>query len=146
MTAAVAPRFNAPLYNRLYNEVIGPTNDILRPSNGKIYEKRTSIGRNLYIANTFCQSLCPSVYRRQQKARRSCYVLFLRWIMLSIIPIMLRICSIFDLWNKSLNLSYESNFLLDWFSGSSDASLPLNTWRRIAPINLISSIKSIAII
>ena len=39
---------------------------------------------------------------------------------------MLRICSIFDLWNKSLNLSYESNFLLDWFSGSSDASLPLN--------------------
>ena len=60
MTATVAPRFNAPLYNRLYNEVLGPTNDILRPSNGKIYEKRTSIGRNLYIANTFCQSLCPS--------------------------------------------------------------------------------------
>ena len=45
---------------------------------------------------------------------------------------MLRICSIFDLWNKSLNSSYEINFLLDWFSGSSDASLPLNKWRRIA--------------
>ena len=56
--------------------------------------------------------------------------MFLRWIMLSIIPTMLRICSIFDLWNKSLNLSYESNFLLDWFSGSSDASLPLNTWKH----------------
>ena len=39
---------------------------------------------------------------------------------------MLHIWSIFDLWNKSLNLSYESNVLLDWFSGSSDASLPLN--------------------
>ena len=53
-------------------------------------------------------------------------------IMLSVIPIMLRICSIFDLWNKSLNSSYESNFLLDWFSGTSDASLSLKTWRRIA--------------
>ena len=71
MTATVAPRFNAPLYNRLYNEVLGPTNDILRPSNGKIYEKRTSIGRNLYIANTFCQSLCPSVYRRPLYYRRT---------------------------------------------------------------------------
>ena len=59
---------------------------------------------------------------------------------------MLRICSIFDLRNKSLNLSYKSNFLLDWFSGSSDASLPLNLWKRIAPINLISSIKSITTI
>ena len=38
-----------------------------------------------------------------------------------------------------LNLSCESNFLLDWFSASSDASLPLHTWKRIAPINLISS-------
>ena len=46
--------------------------------------------------------------------------------MLSIIPIMLRICSIFDLCDKSLNLSYESNFLLDSFSGSSYASLPIN--------------------
>ena len=66
--------------------------------------------------------------------------------MLSIIPIMLRICSIFDLGNKSLNLSYESNFLLDSFSGSSYASLPLTTWKRIAPINVTSSIKSITII
>ena len=31
---------------------------------------------------------------------------------LGITPIMLRICSTFDFWNKSLNLSYESNFLL----------------------------------
>ena len=30
-------------YEPLYNEVLGLTNDILRPSNGKIYEKRTSI-------------------------------------------------------------------------------------------------------
>ena len=66
--------------------------------------------------------------------------------MLSIIPIMLHICSIFDLCNKSLNLSYESNFLLDWFSGCSDASLPLNTRRRVAPINLIRSITSKTII
>ena len=36
--------------------------------------------------------------------------------------------------------------MLDWFSGRSDASLPLNSWKRIAPINLISSIKSITII
>ena len=35
MTATVEPRFNEPLYN----ELLGPTNDILRPSNGKIYEK-----------------------------------------------------------------------------------------------------------
>ena len=35
MTATVEPRFNEPLYN----EFLGPTNDILRPSNGKIYEK-----------------------------------------------------------------------------------------------------------
>ena len=39
MTATVEPRFNEPLYNK----VRGLTNDILRPSNGKIYEKRTSI-------------------------------------------------------------------------------------------------------
>ena len=39
MTATVEPRYNEPLYN----EVLGLTNDILRPSNGKIYEKRTSI-------------------------------------------------------------------------------------------------------
>ena len=38
------------------------------------------------------------------------------------------------------------NFLLDWFSRSSDGSLPLNMRKRIAPINLISSIKSITII
>ena len=30
----IEPRFNEPLYN----EVLGTTNDILRPSNGKIYE------------------------------------------------------------------------------------------------------------
>ena len=30
MTATVEPRFNEPLYN----EFLGPTNDILRPSNG----------------------------------------------------------------------------------------------------------------
>ena len=35
MTATVELRFNEPLYN----EFLGPTNDILRPSNGKIYEK-----------------------------------------------------------------------------------------------------------
>ena len=35
MTATVEPRFNEPLYN----EFLGRTDDILRPSNGKIYEK-----------------------------------------------------------------------------------------------------------
>ena len=36
MTATVEPRFNEPLCN----EVLGLTNDILRPINGKIYEKK----------------------------------------------------------------------------------------------------------
>ena len=60
---------------------------------------------------------------------------------------MLRFCSnVVDLGNKSFNLSYESNFfLLDWFSESFDASLLLNKWKRVAPINLIISIKSIKI-
>ena len=35
MTATVEPRFNEPLYH----EFLGLTKDILRPSNGKIYEK-----------------------------------------------------------------------------------------------------------
>ena len=35
MTATVEPRFNEPLYN----EFLGRTDDILRPSNGKIYEE-----------------------------------------------------------------------------------------------------------
>ena len=35
MTATVEPRFNEPLYN----EFLGLTNDILRPSNGKVYGK-----------------------------------------------------------------------------------------------------------
>ena len=35
--------------------------------------------------------------------------------------------------------------MLDWFSASSDASLPINTWKRLAPVNLISSVKSIII-
>ena len=35
MTATVEPRFNEPLHNGF----LGLTNDILRPSNGKIYEK-----------------------------------------------------------------------------------------------------------
>ena len=35
MTATLEPRFNEPLDN----EFLGPTNDILRPSNGKINEK-----------------------------------------------------------------------------------------------------------
>ena len=39
MRATVEPRFNEPLYN----EFLGLTNDILRPSNGKIYGKRTLI-------------------------------------------------------------------------------------------------------
>ena len=39
MTATVEPRFTEPLCNK----VLGLTNDILRPSNGKIYKKRTSI-------------------------------------------------------------------------------------------------------
>ena len=56
MTATVEPQFN----KHLYKEVLGLTDDILHPSNGKIYEKRTSILRNLYVANTFCQSLGPS--------------------------------------------------------------------------------------
>ena len=40
MTATVEPRFNEPLYN----EVLGLTNDILRPNIcGKIYDERTSL-------------------------------------------------------------------------------------------------------
>ena len=40
MTATVGPRFNEPLYN----EVLGLTNDILRPSiYGKICDERTSL-------------------------------------------------------------------------------------------------------
>ena len=35
MTATVEPRFNEPLYN----EFLGPTNDIFRLSSGKMYEK-----------------------------------------------------------------------------------------------------------
>ena len=59
---------------------------------------------------------------------------------------MLRICSIFDLRNKSLNLSYESNFLLDWFSGGSDALLPLNTWKLICADKFDKFDKSMTII
>ena len=35
----VEPRYKEPLYN----EVLGITNDVLYPSNSKIYEKKTSI-------------------------------------------------------------------------------------------------------
>ena len=35
ITATVEPRFNEPLYN----EFLDLTNDILRPSNGKVYGK-----------------------------------------------------------------------------------------------------------
>ena len=41
----------------LYNEVLGITNDFLYPSHSKIMKK------NLDIANTFCQSLGPSLNR-----------------------------------------------------------------------------------
>ena len=44
MTATVEPRFNEPLYN----EFLGPTNDILRPSSGKIYEKNLEMTKPLY--------------------------------------------------------------------------------------------------
>ena len=45
--------------NLLCNEVLDKTNDFLYPSNSKIYELR-----NLVIANKFCQSLGPLLYRR----------------------------------------------------------------------------------
>ena len=41
----------------VHNEVLGKTNEFLCPSNGQIYEKEPR------IANTYCQSLGPSLYR-----------------------------------------------------------------------------------
>ena len=52
--SAVEPRYNDPLYN----EILGITNDFLDPSNSKYMKK------NLVLANKFCQSLGPSLYRR----------------------------------------------------------------------------------
>ena len=45
--------------NLLCNEVLDKTTDFLYPSNSKIYELR-----NPFIANKFCQSLGPLLYRR----------------------------------------------------------------------------------
>ena len=54
--------------NLLCNKVLDITNDFLYPSNSKIYE----ILRNLVIANKFCQSLVPLLYRRSTvKVHRS---------------------------------------------------------------------------
>ena len=53
--------------NLLCNEVLNITNDFLYPSNSEIYELR-----NLVIANKFCQSLGPLLYRRSTvKVHRS---------------------------------------------------------------------------
>ena len=53
--------------NLLCNEVLDITNDFLYPSNSKIYELR-----NLVIANKFCHSLGPLLYRRSTvKVHRS---------------------------------------------------------------------------
>ena len=58
--STVEPRYNEPLYN----EDLGITNDFLYPSNGKYMKK------NLDIANKFCQSLDPSLYRGSTAPRK----------------------------------------------------------------------------
>ena len=47
----------------LHNENLGITNDIPRPINSTIYRKEPRYYENLVIANKFCQSLGPSLYR-----------------------------------------------------------------------------------